>query len=356
LLLAVALIPQIAFAQYKGGTNDGVSLDGSKLQNPLPAIYSGGVDDGLGTVLSIHQNALPGIFSGGSNDGFEAVLSTNQNPLPSIFRGGQDDGLSLGLAFKQNDVPQIFSGGQDDGVASAVVFAQNPIPGIFKGGVDDGFGFGSNSVQNALPGIFTGGQDDGFSVSVSVRQNKSDALPISILSFTGNWFNDDAVLGWEVSDQKNLRHFELERSDDEGKQFSTITTTEPSVSNLYRYTDVRAYDLPPDFLLYRLKCVDNAGGSKFSAIVRLDKDKAAATMVVYPNPTGGKFTLAMMNVSGFSNYEYSLIAGDGKLVKQGSVLSEKTEFNLSGFANGSYHLSVFQKGKLLQHFTIILTQ
>ncbi|MEO6832049.1 MAG: T9SS type A sorting domain-containing protein [Chitinophagaceae bacterium] len=356
LLFVFVLLPGLVFAPYKGGSYDGVSASGSFLQNPLPSIYTGGSNDGTASASTFNQNPLPPIYLGGINDGTALGAATKQNTLPQIYSRGVNDGTSLAFASNQNNIPQIYLGGLNDGSSISSNSSQNPLPEIFKGGMNDGVSSASSSAENPLPSIYLGGQDDGTAIAFSLNQNKSEALPISILEFSGSWFNDDAILGWEVGDQKNLEHFELERSIDEGKNFSKIATIQPEFSNLYRYTDVRAYDLPPDFLLYRLKSIDKADGFKYSAIVRLDKDKTIPSIVVYPNPTGGRFTLALMNVKVPNEYSYGLITSDGKLIKQGLLTLEKTEFTLSGYANGSYHLSLYHKDQLIQQFTIILSQ
>jgi hypothetical protein len=165
-------------------------------------------------------------------------------------------------------------------------------------------------------------------------------------------------LAWHTAEEKGLDHFELERSIDEGRTFSSIARIDPNnipAQYDYRYSDVGAYRLPPDFLLYRLKCVDQREGFRYSAIVKLSKDKTLPVIVAYPNPTSGRFTLALMNVQDFSGYAFVLSGIDGKIVQRGTIAEANTSFDLSRQAASTYHLFLFKDGKQVQHFTILLT-
>lgn len=357
-LIIFVMLPALCRAQYRGGSNDGVGTDAATVQNPIPDIYKGGSNDGHSSFAATNLNALPPIYAGGANDGVASISFTNLNAIPSIYAGGENDGVSAVLVSSLNALPPIYTGGNNDGVAEASVSDLNPLPSIYHGGTDDGVGIFYSFEENPLPQIYTGGVGDGYSMSVSLNRNPSVPLGITLLDFSGQWFNDDAVIAWHTAKEKGLDHFELERSEDEGKSFAAIAHIPPNSQPRqfeYRYTDVRAYYTHADFLLYRLKCVDARRGYRYSAIVKLFKDKTQPVIVAYPNPTNGRFTLALMNVQNFSDYAYVLTSIDGKLISRGDIREATTSFDLSHQPAATYHLFLFRQGKQVQHFAILLT-
>ncbi len=374
-VLASLLSIQPALGQYRGGSRDGYSILQAKgIQNNLPGIYNGGPNDGHARFTTTTQNAIPGIYSGGNNDGVAFSQAKGaQNTIPEIYAGGANDGFSFFSAATQNALPGIYYGGSNDGFSGALASTQNTTPPIYLGGANDGVDMwsGGRGQENELPAIYRGGAndgdaEDGYAFAVSLQQNGTEPPIIrgerktTLIDLSGTWFNDDAVLAWSTSTSSDLNHFELQRSADGGGSFEAIGTIElnPEAGNQqeYRYTDVRAYHLSADFLLYRLKCVDKQGGFRYSAIVRLSKDKTAPVIVAYPNPTSGRFTLAMLNVTDVRGYGYILSNAEGKILKRGSIESASSSFDLSGYSAASYHLFLYKDGKSIQHFTILLTQ
>jgi len=360
LFLVALLLPVISWSQYKGGINDGVSSSISTSQNATPSIYFGGINDGTAFNSVSSQNQTPSIYKGGINDGVAFANVSNQNPLDNIYKGGVNDGVAFASITNQNSTPSIYLGGVNDGVASSLVTNQNPTDPIYRGGVNDGTAIASIFTANALPDIYKGGINDGYAFAVSLNQNPSNVLNVSLLDFTGSWFNDDAVLGWSSSIETGLNHYELERSEDGGTSFQKVADVDPDHNpngpHDYRHVDVRAYYTPGDYLLYRLKSVDNGGIFKYSGIVRLMKDRTAPVFVAYPNPTSGHFTLAIMNVQDLRGYSYTLVGIDGKLVKQGVITQSSTLFDITDLSAASYRLILIKDGKSVQSFSIQLIQ
>lgn len=360
IVAAIFVCPLTTSAQYRGGSNDGFSNASYSTQNATPNIARGGSNDGHSGVLVSSQNETPSIFHGGTNDGFASGATLNQNRNPSIYLGGTNDGWGSTSNSNANLNPSIYFGGANDGFAQTVATAQNSNPEIYFGGVNDGMATLTPAAkQNGSPEIYTGGANDGFDMSIKLRQNSSFPLPISLLNFSGQWFNDDALISWQVNWAEGLDHFELERSEDGGLNYSLVATIAPNpdVSQLdYRFTDVRAWQLPTDLLLYRLKLVEKQGKFSYSGIAKLRKDKAAPAFAAYPNPTSGRLSLVLMNVTDYSAYSYQVSSRDGKLLLRAPVTGEKTAIDLSRNPAGAYILMLFSKDIPVQYFTIILNQ
>jgi len=52
-------------------------------------------------------------------------------------------------------------------------------------------------------------------------QTNANALPVTLVSFSGSQLENDVLLTWNVTDAQNFSHFDVERSVD-GKRFSVL--------------------------------------------------------------------------------------------------------------------------------------
>jgi len=357
LALLLLLMPVCCFAQYKGGQDDGAVGKLQVKQNALPTVYTGGAGNIYAYAMVTGQNPTPGIYNGGRDDGIAMVNPhAKQNVLPGIYAGGKDDGSGAIVVTFQNAFDNIYAGGDNDGADSRIDSAQNKLPSIYTGGHDDGADVRKVTLNNPLPGIYTGGKDDGFATLKRTVQNAMPLRPAGVVEFSGKWAAGDAQLQWAVSNMPGIARYELERSGDGGKTFTRISVVQAAKNGTnYTNTDKGAYGLPADILMYRLTCVREDGSAAYAGLARLTKDAAAPVLVVYPNPTAGRFTLAMDNMrDGYRGYEYVISTTDGKVLFKGNIKNAHTSFNLSDKAAGAYFLTVFKNGKTVQNYTIIV--
>jgi PQQ-dependent dehydrogenase (s-GDH family) len=111
-------------------------------------------------------------------------------------------------------------------------------------------------------------------------------LPLNLLTFKGQWQENNALLQWETSNEVNTSHFIIERSTD-GRNFTAIGKTEAagnSNGQKYSYPDKDAGMLNAAILYYRLKMYDLNGTFSYSNIVTINVDPAALVVNIYPNP------------------------------------------------------------------------
>lgn len=108
-------------------------------------------------------------------------------------------------------------------------------------------------------------------------------LPIKIISFTGERIQDLNYLKWEITNENNLKKYELERSTD-GQQFIKITTvfTKPGITNNYDYSDRNINNATPYF--YRIKIINSDNSFGYSNIIIIRASNDAANLILYPNP------------------------------------------------------------------------
>lgn len=353
LLLAISIS---AYAQYTGGSNDGHSSSFKIGENSFPNIYTGGKNDGFSQGESNSQNVLNNIYKGGQEDGFARASLSNQNALTNIYNGGNEDGFHASMANNQNPLANIFAGGTNDGFAAARSDNLNSINSIYSGGVGDGFGMNTLNNQNSFTNIYSGGINDGYATIVVLDQNPFNPLPVTMLSFDAKWQRNDILLTWVVEDEIDVEHYALERSVD-GNSFTTIKTVKAANTlgkNRYNYLDTGVAFPGVQEIYYRLKTVNKDRTFQYSAIVRISMDVTQPLLIVFPNPTGGQFTLRCTNTNSTNNYEYTLHTANGALIIRGKIKDNQTEFNVSAKPAGNYILSITKDGKRIQNFNIIL--
>jgi trimeric autotransporter adhesin len=111
-------------------------------------------------------------------------------------------------------------------------------------------------------------------------------LPLNLLTFKGQWQDNNAMLQWETSNEVNTSHFIIERSTD-GRNFTPIGNTQAagnSNGQKYSYPDKDAGMLNTGILYYRLKMYDLNGTFSYSNIVSITVDPSAMVVNIYPNP------------------------------------------------------------------------
>jgi hypothetical protein len=106
-------------------------------------------------------------------------------------------------------------------------------------------------------------------------------LPVTLVNFNGRNNNAANLLNWEVQNEVDLSHYELERSFD-GTVFNYVARINATGSSTYNYTDNDISKWPVYF--YRLKKVDIDGRFSFSGIVRLNGNLKNMTLAAIPNP------------------------------------------------------------------------
>ena len=94
-------------------------------------------------------------------------------------------------------------------------------------------------------------------------------LPVNLLTFTASKKNNSVLLGWAVSNEINLSHYTLTRSND-GVNFmpiGTVTASGSQINTSYTYTDALPFK---GNNFYQLTMVDKDGKIKKSTIAFVD--------------------------------------------------------------------------------------
>jgi hypothetical protein len=154
--------------------------------------------------------------------------------------------------------------------------------------------------NNSLPASFVVDQSGEFGVYLGNLTkltldpgcpiNSLATLPLELTSFTATKSQNSSVLTWKTALEKDLSHFDVQRSRD-GSSFSSIGMVK-AVGNTW---DAQKYTLTDDAPLsgvnyYRLNAVDIDGKSQYSKVESLSFSKPLSAKA-YPNPLEGELNL-----------------------------------------------------------------
>ncbi len=403
-ILFVVLLPALGFPQvrlvFNGAnmyiTNNAVLVIDNPAPDALTSVSSGGiVSEGannnviwnLGTQSATYKipfvsggNPIPVFFttSGGSGNG-SFKLSTYAGPdwknsdyLPpavtNVNRNGSDNSAhvidrfwqinALGytvqptlsnLTFSYNDNEWNEAG---NNITEGNLVAQNwnsisgswVVPPV---GVDDP---ATNQV------VLTGVDETNYFSWWTLVSSDFD-LPLTLMNFTVEKYNENALLKWQVAAQVNVDFYEIQRSFN-GNDFTPIGKV-PSVLSSgtdisYTYTDT-LNGLHAGLIYYRLRMVDKDGKFSFSPVKYLSFTGNNPSVQVSPNPVTTMLVIRFGNVT-TGPYQVAIYNEEGRrLMTRNLNVSANTSFNLprpSTIPPGTYVISI-SGGNLKQAFTLV---
>ena len=149
---------------------------------------------------------------------------------------------------------------------------------------------------------------------------QNTTLPVTLLSFTGSLRNNVTTISWEVENEVNFSHYELERSANGANGFSQIAskTAQGSASRItYQQAD-NLSAISSNVVYYRLKMVDIDGKFKYSNVIMVRKDEKAITgITINPNPAvASELATVRFNATGTATVAIRVIDMTGKVVLQ----------------------------------------
>lgn len=180
----------------------------------------------------------------------------------------------------------------------------------------------------------------------------SAALPVNLLSFTGQRLNGQSDLKWVTATEQNNGHFIVERSKD-GKGFAGISAIIPSkafggnsqVKLDYGFTDVSPLN---GHNYYRLRQVDLDGHVSYSKTVDLFYS-SDAMINLYPNPVNTELNVDIQsNLDGVAIMK--VVDAAGRMVKTIEISLQKgknhTQVDLGGLSDGVYMVRIADQNGL----------
>lgn len=185
-----------------------------------------------------------------------------------------------------------------------------------------------------------------------VFQRPSIALPVTFVSIDANQNTaSDINVNWTVTNEININHYELERSNN-GVDFEKIAT-QLVLNNSGAYSNYSYLDnnFNVSDLYYRVKAVESVGQIIYSKVVKVQFDKKSSSISIQPNPIKngqirvlfGKEYVGVCNVE-LINLQGQVLFRDKRIIKpsNGGIIIKLN----SNPSPGIYQLKLgFENGK-----------
>lgn len=183
-------------------------------------------------------------------------------------------------------------------------------------------------------------------------QTITGVLPLRLLSFTGNAYQQQSQLQWVTTDEINTKNFEVEWSVN-GVDFSSVGVIPSDHSSSANKTYSFVHKTPDEGInYYRLKMIDLDGHYTYSAIVKINMRFTATLVTVYPNPVTD---IAVLRIQAEQNstLQLKLLATDGSLLQTKTVTLNKGnnrfEWNMQQLPRGVYTIAATNQSIIPVH-------
>lgn len=187
-------------------------------------------------------------------------------------------------------------------------------------------------------------------------------LPVTLVSFSGNYRNQNTTLTWDAENMQNFSHFEIERSTD-GINFAAVGTKEPATTTgrvTYQHLD-NLSAVSGKVFYYRLRMVDLDGKFKYSNVILIRTEGKITGINISPNPViSGDMVTVRFESSARATVDFRLTDMSGRVVaKQQNSVTEGTNSvsiaNLNRLQPGMYILQM-NDGEAVQTAKLIITK
>jgi hypothetical protein len=172
------------------------------------------------------------------------------------------------------------------------------------------------------------------------RNDNNAALPVNLISFTGQQVNTSVKLSWTTARETNSKEFIVERSTD-GRTYTAIGKV-AAAGNTSFTTTYSFIDAQPVYGVnfYRLQQVDIDGKRIVSDVVKIKFDRSPGGFIAGPNPARSTVTIYRQGNKEAARVE--LLDVNGKLMKQLNIgaTTYSTPINVSGLSKGIYLLKL----------------
>lgn len=202
--------------------------------------------------------------------------------------------------------------------------------------------------------VSTTNQMTGFGTAPSFS-----TLPIELVSFAANCADNNTIsVNWTTASEHNSDHYTVEKSRD-GISWNELNKIEAAgnSSQLINYSVADASDINGT-IYYRLSQFDIDGATKVYDIVSTNcSEDKELSLLAYPNPSNGQFTLKIENAVGGS---YTLVITDmqGKEIEQQTIDLETgttiLKQNPANLQPGVYLLQLILDGNMLQQQKLVV--
>ncbi|MFI5129041.1 MAG: T9SS type A sorting domain-containing protein [Chitinophagales bacterium] len=278
------------------------------------------------------------------------VISVTQGPTGTVTNVVATSGVQFFAAWPPAPTPYI------DGVTSPV-----PDPTPFLNG------FEGNVCLRLIDPDIASGPSTTFRVELTYLINEGSfavfdnlsigpqtlSLPVDFIGLVAQRNNSNGVdLRWDVSDEVNVREYQVERSAS-GTNFTTVGTAVAKGKSIYSFSNV---DVPSTTLFYRIKSMDYDGKYKYSGIVKISGNNSFSNQLqLYPVPATNEVTAQHRRV--MSNSRIMITGSAGQIIRTIIPVpgASHTPIDIAGLPAGVYFVRMddgkgdIQSAKLIKN-------
>jgi hypothetical protein len=171
--------------------------------------------------------------------------------------------------------------------------------------------------------------------SRTLTLNACQALPQTLLHFSGQRKNGTIQLNWQTADEINMSYYIVERSTD-GLVFTPVqqVAAKEGVLNTYTATDAR---VPAGSVYYRIQSVEKGGTINYSSLISFNNMNAQPFNVFPSLITGNTAVTVTCPVTSHTSF-IRVIGVDGRVIQTIPVFAgvTKTSIDVTNLARGSY--------------------
>lgn len=221
----------------------------------------------------------------------------------------------------------------------------------------DACGSSVSSTTSLINPVYTEAHGtDGYVVQANISSFSSFyfgssnlTLPLHLIKFTANYFNESVLLKWETEQERNTDYFVIERNTGTGfVNIGTITAGgNTSTTSFYGYTDNEVVGLGVQSAQYRLKTIDKDGSYMYSGIVFISFADLVTKIQINPNPLTDGAAKVTISVAAEQQAHWKLTDNAGRTVQTGTVqlLKGLNSFfiNTGSLSAGMYYLMLISK-------------
>ena len=217
----------------------------------------------------------------------------------------------------------------------------------------------STWVLNGNHGSIDGSQSDftisrigmsGFSY-FAIGYTNNAPLPVTLISYQVNCIEDNAsIISWTTASESNSSYFQLEKSRD-GVNWYLLTEIEAAGNSTikieYEFFDLEKFS---GVFYYRLKQFDFDGGEIIYEPISVSCRDAENSMIVFPNPSNGDFTISSSEVGTFN-----IINELGQVVRTVEITEVNgNQVKVEDMPNGAYFVTGTLNGEIVTKKVIVV--
>ena len=176
------------------------------------------------------------------------------------------------------------------------------------------------------------------SLTITTPLALGGVLPVTYTSFTAGCTDKGALVKWTTGTEINSDYFELQRSNKDGIEWSTVNKVKAK-GNSTTETSYEQMDQLGGAALYRLKQYDLDGTFHYSNIIRTNCADRNIEIVIYPVPARDVLNIVVRTDKAVKT-QLEIYDASGRLVKKINAAiilgNNNIPVSLLGLANGQY--------------------